>query len=133
MERCSPTPGAARKREAIQRLKCALGEERFVLHYQPIVGARDERVVGVEARLRWRGPRDERDDIEELIWAVERSPIIFKLENWILQWAGHDAAEWQKAGLSHLRVNVNLSAREFPRADLVERVTSSPRSPARRS
>jgi EAL domain-containing protein (putative c-di-GMP-specific phosphodiesterase class I) len=133
MERRSPTPGAARKREAIQRLKCALGEERFVLHYQPIVGARDERVVGVEARLRWRGPRDERDDIEELIWAVERSPIIFKLENWILQWAGHDAAEWQKAGLSHLRVNVNLSAREFPRADLVERVTSSPRSPARRS
>jgi EAL domain-containing protein (putative c-di-GMP-specific phosphodiesterase class I) len=122
MERRSPTAGAARKRAAIQQLKCALDEERFALHYQPIVAARDARVVGVEALLRWRDPRGAPDNIEELIWSAERSPVIFKLENWILRQACHDAAEWRSAGLRSLRVNVNLSAREFPRADLAERV-----------
>jgi EAL domain-containing protein (putative c-di-GMP-specific phosphodiesterase class I) len=37
--------------------------------------------------------------------------------------AFHDAASWPGQGLAGLRVNVNLSAREFPRADLVERVS----------
>lgn len=123
MERRSPTPGAARKREAICRLKDGLEQEQFVLHYQPIVigDARDARVVSVEALLRWR-TRERDDDLEDLIWSVERSPVIFRLENWILQQACHDASAWQEDGLHGLRVDVNLSAREFPRADLVRRV-----------
>jgi EAL domain-containing protein (putative c-di-GMP-specific phosphodiesterase class I) len=123
MERRSPTPAAARKRKAIHLLKTALAEGRFVLHYQPIVSGRDAGVRGVEALLRWRHPDRQDDNLEELIWSVERSPVIFRLENWILQQACRATAEWQTAGLRDLRVNVNLSAREFPRADLVERVT----------
>jgi EAL domain-containing protein (putative c-di-GMP-specific phosphodiesterase class I) len=121
-ERRSPTPAAARKREAIRRLKNALAEQRFVLHYQPIVRADDSRVVGVEALLRWRRPDEEKDDITELLASVERSPVIFKLENWTLDQAFRAAREWQEAGLTGVRVGVNLSAREFPRADIVHRL-----------
>jgi EAL domain-containing protein (putative c-di-GMP-specific phosphodiesterase class I) len=123
MERRSPVPGAMRKREAIGELKAALEHQRLLLHYQPIVSARDSRVARVEALLRWRTPQGEDDNIEELIWSAERSPVIFKLENRILQEACRDAASWHKDGLHGVRVNVNLSAREFPRADLVRRVT----------
>ena len=49
--------------------------------------------------------------------------MIFKLENWILDQSFQAAAGWDRAGLDGVRVNVNLSAREFPRADLVARVT----------
>jgi EAL domain-containing protein (putative c-di-GMP-specific phosphodiesterase class I) len=49
--------------------------------------------------------------------------VIFKLENWILDQSFQAAAGWKAAGLEGVRVNVNLSAREFPRADLVGRVT----------
>jgi EAL domain-containing protein (putative c-di-GMP-specific phosphodiesterase class I) len=121
-ERRSPTPAAVQKREAIRRLKKALAEERFVLHYQPIVRADDSRVVGVEALLRWRWPKKEKDDITQLLWSVERSPVIFKLENWTLEQAFQAAQAWQDAGLAGIRVGVNLSAREFPRADLVQRL-----------
>jgi EAL domain-containing protein (putative c-di-GMP-specific phosphodiesterase class I) len=121
-ERRSPTPAAARKREAIRRLKQALAEERFVLHYQPIVRADDARVVSVEALLRWRRPGEEKDDIAELLASVERSPVIFKLENWTLDQAFQAARGWHDAGLTGLRVGVNLSAREFPRAELVGRL-----------
>jgi EAL domain-containing protein (putative c-di-GMP-specific phosphodiesterase class I) len=121
-ERRSPTPAAAQKRAAIHKLKAALAEERLVLHYQPIVGARDSRLVDVEALLRWRSPRKERAKIEDLLRSAESSPVIFELENWALERAAQEAREWQGAGLPGVRVNVNLSAREFPRADLVGRV-----------
>src|SRR5213593_4133896 len=122
-ERRSPTPAAVLKREAIYQLKGALEEEAFFLHYQPIVSARDSRLAGVEALLRWRAATTEKEAPTRLIWAAERSPVIFKLENWTLREAFRVASAWPGAGLSGLRVNVNLSAREFPRADLVGRVT----------
>jgi EAL domain-containing protein (putative c-di-GMP-specific phosphodiesterase class I) len=122
-ERRSPTPAAARKRTAIRHLKTAVAEDRLVLLYQPIVSARDFRVERVEALLRWRKPKKEREVLTDLIWAAERSPVIFKLENWIMDQSMLAAAEWRRAGVSGVRVNVNLSAREFPRVDLVGRVT----------
>ncbi len=121
-ERRSPTPAAVHKREAIRRLKEAMQAGRFVLHYQPIVSARDGRVASVESLLRWRTSDEEQDPVSELLHSVERSPVIFKLENWALEHALQAARKWIDAGLTGLRVAVNLSAREFPRADLVRRV-----------
>ena len=122
-ERRSPTPAAARKRTAIRCLQQALEQERLCLHYQPIVDARAGAVERVEALLRWRCPEAEEESLSDLIWAAERSPVIFRLENWVMGQAFQDAARWPRAGLPALRVNVNLSAREFPRADLVARVS----------
>jgi EAL domain-containing protein (putative c-di-GMP-specific phosphodiesterase class I) len=121
-ERRSPTPAAVRKREAIRRLKEAMAADRFVLHYQPLVAARDGSVRGVEALLRWRAPDGAHDSVTDLVLAAERSPVIFRLENWALGEALRAARAWKDAGLSDLRVGVNLSAREFPRANLVRRV-----------
>lgn len=121
-ERRSPTPAATRKRDAIQHLKTAVAEDRVHLLYQPVVRASDAKVTKVEALLRWRRPKAEKAVLTELIWSAERSPVIFKLENWILDQSFQAAAGWAEAGVEGVRVNVNLSAREFPRADLGERV-----------
>jgi len=121
-ERRSPTPAAVHKREAIRRLKDAMQAGRFVLHYQPIVSAREGRVASVESLLRWRTSDQDQDPVTDLLQSVERSPVIFKLENWALDHALQAARTWLDAGLTGLRVGVNLSAREFPRADLVRRV-----------
>jgi EAL domain-containing protein (putative c-di-GMP-specific phosphodiesterase class I) len=121
-DRRSPTPAAVHKREAIRRLKEALAADRFVLHYQPVVDARDGVVSGVEALLRWRAPDGEQDAITDLILSAERSPVIFKLENWTLGRALRAARAWRDTGLRGVRVGVNLSAREFPRANLVRRI-----------
>jgi EAL domain-containing protein (putative c-di-GMP-specific phosphodiesterase class I) len=127
-ERRSPTPAAARKRESIRELKSGMAEDRLRLLYQPVVNASDARVERVEALLRWRNPKSEEATLTDLIWSAERSPVIFKLENWILDQSFRDAAGWKQAGLDGVRVNVNLSAREFPRADLVGRVARRLRS-----
>src|SRR5690349_9273825 len=116
-ERRSPTPAAAHKREAIHHLKAAVAEGRILLHYQPLVRPADGRTVGAEALMRWKEPRKEGRTLTELILNAERSPVIFKLENLVLEEAFRAAAGWAAAGLEGVRVNVNLSAREFPRAD----------------
>jgi EAL domain-containing protein (putative c-di-GMP-specific phosphodiesterase class I) len=121
-ERRSPTPAAARKREALRYLKAAMAERRIVLHYQPIVRAGDWEIENVEALLRWKAPDAEVHELEELIRAAERSPVIFKLEHWTLGEGLRAAAAWRRAGATGLRVNVNLSAREFVRPGLVGRV-----------
>ena len=120
-ERRSPTPGAARKREAIRALKEGVAGDRIVLHYQPIVEPDGLRMTAVEALMRWRQP-DEGPELADLILAAERSPVIFKLENWVLKRSFAAAAAWRDEGLRGLRVNVNLSSREFPRAGLVRRL-----------
>ncbi|HET8644511.1 MAG TPA: EAL domain-containing protein, partial [Vicinamibacteria bacterium] len=117
-ERRSPTPAALRKRDAIRRLKKAVAEERLELRYQPIVRAGDGLAAGVEALLKWRAAEAEEDSLTDLIWVAERSPVIFQLENWILERAFGEAATLPAT----LRVNVNLSAREFSRADLGRRL-----------
>jgi diguanylate cyclase len=120
-ERRSPTPGAARKREAIRTLKAGVVEDRILLHYQPIVEPDGVRTVGVEALMRWRPPEDG-PPLSDLIVSAERSPVIFKLENWVLQQSFAAAASWRDAGVTGLRTNINLSARQFPRAGLVRRL-----------
>jgi EAL domain-containing protein (putative c-di-GMP-specific phosphodiesterase class I) len=120
-ERRSPVPRHVRKRESIRRLKQALAEHRLTLLYQPIFRAADRRPVAAEALLRWRHPDREQDDLGRLLAAAERSPIIFDLEAWTMRRCFRDAAGWQRS-LPDLRVNLNLSAREFQRANLPRRV-----------
>jgi len=124
-ERRSPRADQRRKRESIRRLKQALAEDRLVLRYQPIFQARDLSPVAAEALLRWRSPDEEANDLGELLKAAERSPVIFALENWAMEVCFRDAAAWQSGPLPRLRVNLNLSAREFQRADLIDRVMTA--------
>jgi EAL domain-containing protein (putative c-di-GMP-specific phosphodiesterase class I) len=99
-----------------------MAEDRLTLEYQPIVRAADRRPLSVEALLRWRRPGEEGDPLGDLLSAAEHSPVIFALETWAMETCFRDAADWQRGPLAGLRVNLNLSAREFRRADLLRRI-----------
>ena len=121
-DRRSPTPAAARKRAAIAALEEGVAEERIGLLYQPIVEPDGLRVVSVEALMRWKNGEQAGPAISDLIFSAERSPVIFRLENWVLDESFAAGAAWRRAGSDGLRLNVNLSAREFGRVDLTRRL-----------
>lgn len=122
-ERRSPRSRDLRERESVHRLKEALREERLTLQYQPIFRAADGQPLAAEALLRWRSPERETADLADLLHAAERSPVIFALEAWAMALSFHDAAAWQSGPLPGLRLNLNLSAREFHHGrDVVPRV-----------
>jgi EAL domain-containing protein (putative c-di-GMP-specific phosphodiesterase class I) len=124
-DRRSPQAHKVRQRESIRRLKLALAENRLVLDYQPIFQARNGKPVAAEALLRWRYPDQEAEVLGDLLQAAEDSPVIFTLETWAMHVCFRDAASWQSGPLPDVRVNLNLSAREFRREDLADRLTQA--------
>ena len=102
----------------------AVERREFVLHYQPVVALSTGRVTGVEALVRWIHPRRGVVSPAEFIPLAEETGAIVPLGRWVLEEACRQAVEWDGEGLSPLQLNVNLSAVQFQREDLVETVAA---------
>ena len=113
---------SANARLAVEtRLRHALQKKEFALNYQPIYDSQG-RIVAVEALVRWHHPEDGIIPPDHFIPIAEETGLIVPLGEWILETACHQAAAWHAAGHSQLSVAVNLSARQFQQANLVERL-----------
>lgn len=105
-------------------LRRGLEMAEFVLHYQPEVELRTGRVVGLEALVRWQHPDRGLVPPTEFIPAAEQNGMILPLGDWGLREACRQMQEWKHRwpAMKALRVCVNLSARQFARAGLVDHV-----------
>ncbi|MBV2156469.1 EAL domain-containing protein [Kitasatospora sp. SUK 42] len=120
--------GLVERHELNENLDSAIAESAFQLYYQPIVDLRTGELVAFEALLRW--PHDRRGMVlpDEFIALAEESGQIVPLGAWILERAVQEAALWhaassatrEAAGRPPLRVNVNVSARQFRDAGFVD-------------
>jgi diguanylate cyclase (GGDEF)-like protein len=99
----------------------ALASEQFFLVYQPNVNLRSERLIGVEALLRWRHPSRGVMAPNAFIPHAEESGLIVPIGRWVLQEACRHGAEWHAAG-HRLYVAVNVSARQLESDQLLEDV-----------
>jgi len=99
-------------------LRRALSRQEFELHYQPQFDLHDGTIVGFEALLRWRHPDQGLIGPGRFIQHAETSGLIVPLGDWVIQECCRQGAAWQLAGLSPLRLAVNLSALQFSQGDL---------------
>jgi EAL domain-containing protein (putative c-di-GMP-specific phosphodiesterase class I) len=106
------------------RLRGAAKREELVLHYQPQFDVREGRVVGLEALLRWNDSGRGQRPPAEFIPVLEETGLIVPVGEWVLRKACTQARAWQFAGLSHLRVSVNLSPMQFREKELPRKVES---------
>ncbi|CAG0957917.1 putative signaling protein [Burkholderiales bacterium] len=102
-------------------LRAALKEGSLELHYQPVVRISDRAVIGAEALLRWIDPEHGEVPPQVFVSLAEEAGLIHSLGEWVLRTAADQLAEWRRAGLP-LNVSVNLSARQFYREDLAQRI-----------
>ncbi|MGW4891684.1 putative bifunctional diguanylate cyclase/phosphodiesterase [Kitasatospora sp. NPDC004240] len=120
--------GLVERHELNENLDTAIAESNFALYYQPIVDLATGDLVAFEALVRW--PHDRRGMVlpDEFISLAEESGQIVPLGAWVLERAAQEAADWQRvsssrrrlAGSPPLRVNVNVSARQFRDAGFVD-------------
>lgn len=95
------------------RLRNALRQREFQLHYQPIVELDSGSVVGAEALLRW---PCEGIPPEQFIPVAEYTGLIHQLGEWALHEACRQQRIWQIHGLAALKMSVNISAAQFRQA-----------------
>jgi diguanylate cyclase (GGDEF)-like protein len=91
------------------KLRRALEHEEFVLHYQPKVDLASGKVVSCEALIRWNDPDAGLVPPGKFIPILEETGLIFEVGRWALRKAIADYLCWSRAGLSAVRVAVNVS------------------------
>ncbi len=106
-------------------LRQAIEEKQFQLYYQPQIDHED-RIIGVEALLRWNHPQRGLVLPDAFISMAEESGLILPLGQWVLETACSQLASWAtRPETAHLRLSINVSARQFERSDFVERVLAT--------
>ncbi|SEM09176.1 diguanylate cyclase/phosphodiesterase [Pseudoxanthomonas sp. GM95] len=100
------------------RLRTAIEQNEFELHFQPIVRVADGSVAALEALVRW--PQRDGTDIppNEFIPLCEDTGLIVPLGSWILRRAAQAQAWLKRQGCGDLPVAVNVSAVQMLQADL---------------
>ena len=105
-----------------QRLRGALLHDQLFLLYQPIMDAGGERIVAVEALMRWADPQRGTVSPNEFIPILEQTGLIVPAGRWALNEACRSGALWRAAGARDMLLSVNVSPRQFAESDFVEMV-----------
>jgi diguanylate cyclase (GGDEF)-like protein/PAS domain S-box-containing protein len=103
------------------RLREAVQQEDWVLHWQPIVDLATGRVESVEALVRWQDPSGGLVAPGEFIPLAEELGLIEAIGDWVIAELARQQAEWRDAGLD-IAVSFNLSPRQLWSAHLAEKI-----------
>lgn len=119
--------------EALKRLELegalrkALQHEEFRIHYQPKISVSENKIVSLEALVRWEHPERGLLEPDEFLPLAEETSLIVPLGEWVLDEVCRQGWEWQErfADRPPPRVCTNISARQFFQTDLAGRVNES--------
>jgi diguanylate cyclase (GGDEF)-like protein len=106
-------------------LRRALERHELRVYYQPLVTLATGAIVGFEALVRWQHPQRGLVPPLSFIPLAEETGLIVPLGRWVLEESCRQIAEWRSTPAGRdLVISVNLSARQFVHADLVEDVAA---------
>jgi diguanylate cyclase (GGDEF)-like protein/PAS domain S-box-containing protein len=105
-----------------KHLRRALERNQFALLYQPQIALDSGQVVGVEALIRWQHPELGLIPPDEFVPLAEENGLIEALGIWVLRAACQQYRTWREARLPGLRLAINMSARQFQRSGLEQRI-----------
>lgn len=103
-------------------LRQVLVKHQLFIQYQPQMDLHTDRIVGVEALLRWQHPTEGLISPAEFIPVAEASGMIIPISNWLIREVCLQAMQWRQQGMTPFVVAVNCSAVQFRQGDLVAEV-----------
>lgn len=104
------------------RLRRAIENDEFVLHYQPKIEFANGRICGAEALIRWQPPGEAMISPLSFIPVAEETGLIEEIGQWVLLTACRMAGELKKSLGHPMTIAVNVSPRQFRQLDLVRTV-----------
>lgn len=113
----------AARNTTLQRLETALHDDELVLHFQPKVDFRSERVCGFEALIRWKHPTLGLLGPAEFLPLIEEDALASAVGTWVLEEALRHAALWKAERLDS-QVCVNVFARQLIEPEFVQQLAA---------
>jgi diguanylate cyclase (GGDEF)-like protein/PAS domain S-box-containing protein len=104
------------------RLRNALAAGEFVLHWQPVFSLVDDKLVSVEALLRWDDPERGLITAGDFIPVAEQMGLTGRIDSWVVDSIARQVRAWREEGLTP-RVSFNLSGRDLREPSLLAAVT----------
>ena len=111
--------------ELENRLRHAVEENQLALFYQPQVDTLSGELIGMEALIRWRQPDGSMIPPDKFIPIAEECGLIVPIGAWVLHEACRQNQLWQQEGICRVPIGVNLSARQFDDAGLLDTIQSA--------
>jgi diguanylate cyclase len=114
---------STRRLSVLGDFRRALTRDEIVVHYQPIVRLRDQRVAGAEGLVRWEHPKLGLLEPGAFLQIVEQTGLIGALTRRVLDRAIVQCASWRAGGHEEMTVAVNLSVRNLIDPQLASEVS----------
>ncbi|MFC1749232.1 EAL domain-containing protein [Pseudomonadota bacterium] len=112
---------AAKRLTLETNLRRALERGELRLYYQPQLDILSNKIIGVEALLRWEHPEQGLTPPNEFIHILEETGLIVQVGEWVTRTACTQLKAWQNAGYN-IRMAVNVSSRQFNDSLLEQRI-----------
>jgi len=87
----------------------ALENNEFVVHFQPKVELKTNKIAGAEALVRWQDPKKGLIPPDEFIPIFEKNGFITKLDIYVFEEVCKTIRKWLNEGINPIPVSVNLS------------------------
>ena len=104
------------------RIKEGLSENRFELHYQPIIDIVSGQLVAAEALLRLPAGQGEAIGPDRFIPVAESAGIMCQLGDWVLGEICRQQQDWIRLGMAPLIISMNISALQFQQRGFAHRL-----------
>jgi diguanylate cyclase (GGDEF)-like protein len=95
-----------------QKLQQAFEKEEFFLMYQPFYDINTGKIIGLETLLRWNSP-DGILEAQDFISALEKSPLMLPVSEWVLRTACKQAKIWREKKILTEPLAINISPVQF--------------------
>jgi len=105
-------------------LRKALINQEFQLYYQPQIQLTDNKMLACEALIRWCVDGDWISPAE-FIPVAEKTGLINNITEWVITTACRQQSSWHKKGLREIRIDLNLSGKDFKNTSIFSLIESS--------
>jgi diguanylate cyclase (GGDEF)-like protein len=105
-------------------LRRAFETDALDVYYQPQYDARELKLAGAEALLRWFHPERGQIPTQDLVTVAEETGLIAEIGRWTLERVCQDLKRWRSRNLAAPAIAINVSGRDFARPDVPLRLSA---------
>ncbi|AUH72711.1 putative bifunctional diguanylate cyclase/phosphodiesterase [Legionella sainthelensi] len=106
-------------------LYAALENQEFKLFFQPLIELKNQKIIGLEALLRWKNPRLGLLSPDNFLSYAQDLGLLNDIGNWVLNEACRLLSSWRIQGQPLIKISINVTAQQFKHAQLLHDINKA--------